>query len=110
MTKSEYFQIYPDLRYVADRLEQSKIPYQVENHGICFRATDLDGIQHSYYPTTGTIVLRKFLKVGSKAIRKNPVSLTLRRRDLENFIYFLENPQEVNEQFRKDLKRRLCKR
>lgn len=83
-----YSEIRPDLRYVADFLEYHDIEYKVYNNGIQYNAVGTDGAIHSFYPTTGTIVLH----APGKNSRQNK---TFRNASKEKFLYFVKHPEGV---------------
>jgi hypothetical protein len=57
MASNLYSEIRFDLRWVADYLEDTGLKYKVYNNGVLYNVTDDDGNVHSFYPTTGTIML-----------------------------------------------------
>lgn len=93
MGKNIYSEIRPDLRYIADYLEEHDIKYSIYNYGIQYNAVSLDGAVHSFYPTTGTIVLHP-------SDPKKRQNRTFRNRTKEDFLYFLQHPEIVQQYFK----------
>ena len=54
-----YEDLTDEQKHVADVLAANEIQYKIFNKGVQFNVMDLDGIWHSYYPSTGTLLLRK---------------------------------------------------
>lgn len=75
-----YDEILPELQYVADELMKAGIEYRAYNQGRQFNALDLEGTWHTYYQTTGTVVLH-----ASNNITNNRTK-SFRNKSLENFI------------------------
>lgn len=84
-----YSEIRPDLRPVADYLEERHITYRAYRNGIEYEAEDRNGVPHSYFPTTGTIQLN--LKKYQKGSKKK----TIRNSSKEQFLRFLLNPELI---------------
>lgn len=55
----KYDEIKPELQSVADYFEDRGIPYKSFNGGIQFNAQDDRGVWHSFYPTTGTVIINR---------------------------------------------------
>lgn len=89
MKPNIYSEIRTDLQPVADFLEDSEIEYRVYNHGIQFNARSSSGIWHSFYPTTGTILLN----AGNEKTNRQHISL--RGKTKEDFLYYLMFPDAV---------------
>lgn len=89
-----YSEIRPDLRWIADWLEDDHLQYKSYNNGIQFNVTDENGIIHSYYPTTGTALFHKSNERGGG-------SKTLRNQTLEQFLYYIRNPILIRNLFSK---------
>lgn len=89
-----YREIRSDLQEVADYLEDNQITYWSYNHGTQFKAYDKDGIIHSFYPTTGTILLHKTNEKSSNQ------SVTLRRKTKEEFQMLLQHPDQIQAYFK----------
>jgi hypothetical protein len=57
--QNTYDEIRADLQHVADYFEDREITYKAFNGGIQFNAMDDRGVWHSFYPTTGTVIIHR---------------------------------------------------
>ena len=89
-----YMEIKPELRWVADKLEDAGFTYKAYNQGIQFNADDRSGVIHSYYPTTGTILLHEGNGWTKKATKK------FYEATLAEFMDLLENPEKIKNYFK----------
>lgn len=80
MAAITYDKIRPDLQYVADELTKNGISYKAYNSGVQFNATDLEGVIHTFYPTTGTVILH------ASNDRNDRRTKTFTDKTLEDFI------------------------
>lgn len=74
-----YKDIRDDLKYVADYFESRGITYRSFNAGVQFNALDDCGVWHSYYPTTGTVIVNK------SNDRKDHAKKVFHNKSLEEF-------------------------
>lgn len=93
-----YEEIRADLRWVADKLEDAGFTYRAYNNGIQYNAEDTSGIIHSYYPTTGTVLLHEGNDWSKRKIKK------FKKVPLEEFMNLLNNPEEIKNYFKKEKK------
>lgn len=89
-----YSEIREDLRWVADTLEDHEFEYSAYNKGVQYNAKDRNGIIHTFYPTTGSIIFHwSNNRADSKLVK------TFRDRDLDYFMNMLEQPKEIRNLF-----------
>lgn len=62
------------------QLESSGIEFKTYNNGIQINAHDIDGIIHTFYPTTGTVVIH------ASNDRKNRRTKSFSDQSIEKFI------------------------
>lgn len=91
-----YDEILPELQEVADRLEESEIQYRAFNKGYQFNAMDLDGVWHSFYPTTGTVILN------ASNDRKDHRRKTFYDKSLDTFIKGMKTNNLTKHYFKED--------
>lgn len=91
-----YDEIKPELRFIAEALENADIWYRAYSRGVQYNAKDLEGVIHSYYPTTGTILLR------ASNDKKDHRTKTIRNKTIEQFIKGLKFKNLTSFYFKED--------
>lgn len=86
-----YDEIREDLKYVAEMLEDNEFEYKVYNRGVQYNAKDINGITHSFWPTTGTIMLHR------SNDKKDKARTVLKRKDIDCFMELLNNPTKIQQ-------------
>lgn len=90
-----YMELKKEARKVCDLLDDNDFSYQCYNRGIQISATDRAGITHSFYPTTGTILLH------ISNCKENKQYITIRNKDIGSFMEYLNNPKTIKDLFKK---------
>ena len=85
MAAITYDKIRPDLQYVADELTKNGISYKAYNSGVQYNATDLEGVIHTFYPTTGTVILHASNDRNDRRTKTFTDKTNLFRSYLKNF-------------------------
>lgn len=93
-----YSEIRLDVRWMAEYLEARGIEYHSYNHGVQFNVVDSAGVIHSFYPTTGTLVLHE----GNERNKRKTV--TLRNQNMYQLINYILDPEEIQRLIRKENK------
>lgn len=98
MAAITYEDIRPDLRYVADEFIKNGIEYKAYNGGVQYNAADLDGVIHTFYPTTGTVILHASNARNDKRVK------TFSDRTLKDFIKGMKFKNLTQHYFKEDKK------
>lgn len=93
MASNTYREIREDLRYVADILEDNEFQYKAYNAGIQFNVVDTEGIIHSFYPTSGTMLFH------ASNERNDTRTKTIRDGSIDEFIMMLRDTNEIKKLF-----------
>lgn len=98
MPAISYEDIRPELRYVADEFAKNGIEYKAYNGGVQFNATDLNGVIHTFYPTTGTVILHASNERSDRRIKSFP------NKTLADFIKGMKFKNLTQHYFKEDKK------
>lgn len=88
-----YHELSCDVQKVLDALTDAGFACQSYNRGKQINTEDWGGIIHSFYPSTGTIVLHasnSFSTTGTKVIRGE---------NLDTFMDYLSSPERIRQLF-----------
>ena len=96
MGETTYDKIRPDLQYVADELMKNGISYKAYNSGVQYNAEDLEGIIHTFYPTTGTVILHASNNRNDRRVK------TFREQTLAQFIRGMKFKNLTQHYFKED--------
>ena len=91
---STYSETRSDLRWIADELEDLELTYKIYNYGVQYNVEDLNGIIHSYYPTTGTMLFH------ASNDRNDRRSKVIRDASFEEFVSYVTEPERIQELFK----------
>lgn len=80
---------------MVKELEEAGIEYKEYNNGRQINAKDMEGVIHSFYPTTGTIVLHASNKFGDNR------TLTIHDKTIEQFVRGLKHKDLTKYYFKK---------
>lgn len=94
MTSNTYREIKEELRYIADILDENNFCYKVYNRGVQFNIKDIEGVIHSFYPTTGTMLFH------ASNDRSDRRTKTIREGSLDRFLRMLKNPEQIKNYFK----------
>ena len=98
MPEIPYEAIRPELRYVADKFAENGIEYKAYNGGVQYNATDINGIIHTFYPTTGTVILHASNERRDRRVK------SFYNQTLENFIKGMKFKDLTKHYFKEDKK------
>lgn len=93
MASNTYREIREDLRCIADILEDNDFEYKAYNEGIQFNVKDTDGIIHSFYPTSGTMLFHASNERSDRRIK------TIRGGSIEEFMQMLRHTKRIKNLF-----------
>lgn len=93
MASNTYREIREDLRYIADIFEDNEFQYKAYNAGIQFNVTDADGVIHSFYPTSGTMLFH------ASNERSDRRTKTIRGGSIEEFMRMLRHTKQIKNLF-----------
>jgi len=88
-----YAEIKSELKFVADIFEENGIEYKAYNSGVQYNTSDKNGVIHSFYPTTGTMLFHQGNDRRSKATR------SVRGGNVFDFIDYLTNVEKIQHLF-----------
>lgn len=89
MASNTYREIWEDLRYIADILEENELEHKAYNAGIQFNAKDVNGVIHSFYPTSGTMLFH------ASNNRNDKRTITVKNGSIKVFMWMLKNTNEI---------------
>lgn len=90
MTRDLYREIVDKFKPVAERLEDSHLEYASYGHGIQFNVKDMNGIIHSFYPSTGTMLFHR-----GNGIKYRKEIAVIRGGNLKRFMKLMRKPDEI---------------
>ncbi|MFV0527736.1 MAG: hypothetical protein ACK5MN_03300 [Lachnospiraceae bacterium] len=88
MGSNLYGEIRDDLKWIVDALEDAELNYKAYNRGAQYNVTTEGGGTHSYYPTTGTVLLHS---------RRSKKTANIKGCTVFEFIDIVSNQDRINQ-------------
>ena len=90
MSKDLYREIADKFKPVAERLEDAHLEYASYGNGVQFNVKDTNGIIHSFYPSTGTMLFHR-----GNGIKYRKEIAVIRGGNLKRFMKLMRKPDEI---------------